>query len=187
MESSIPIVLDFWFGGDLQHNYHYKWFPDGNSDIQANTDREIVEKFQSVFDSAISQQLNDWQESLRGAIALIIVLDQFSRHIYRYHKLPPDHELRKSADSLALSVAIYVQDHYNEELQDLPAAHFVFTLMPFRHNANVDRLEYVMNKLDVRQQNNLQTNELLQRFRKQTYRRLQHLQDRVRVSNVHMI
>jgi hypothetical protein len=61
-------------------------------------------------------------------------------------------------------------------------AEFVFVLMPFRHNQNISRLQNILHQIDSREMEEQQGLELLNKFRKQTLRRLQHLQDRSKVS-----
>jgi uncharacterized protein (DUF924 family) len=46
-------------------------------------DREITERFGEVLEQARRGELDHWAETPRGRLALIIVLDQFSRNIYR--------------------------------------------------------------------------------------------------------
>ena len=46
-------------------------------------DREITERFGDVLERARRGELDHWAETPRGRLALIIVLDQFSRHVYR--------------------------------------------------------------------------------------------------------
>ena len=53
--------------------------------------------------------------------------------------------------------------------------------MPLRHTATVSNLSYVLERLDGKEAVEARAAELLNRFRKQTVRRLQHLQDRERV------
>lgn len=180
-------VLEFWFGGDLHVNYHTKWFPDGNGDLQARTDAEIQARFDDLLNGAINGHLNFWADTSRGKLALIIVLDQFSRHIYRLQQLPAEHDLRKQADSSALALAQSLQESAAEEIRQWPVAQMVFALMPFRHNATIDRLEFVLSRLDDRDKQTVQSAELMSRFRKQTVRRLQHLQDRAKVRLIHTI
>lgn len=175
-------VLEFWFGGDLHVNHHTKWFPDGNGDLQARMDAEINTRFNKLLQDAANGHLSSWLETSRGKLALIIILDQFSRHIYRFQRLAADHELRKQADSAALALAQGLQESAEEEIKQWPVAQMVFALMPFRHNATVDRLEFVLSRLDDRDKQVAQSAELMSRFRKQTVRRLQHLQDRAKVS-----
>lgn len=175
-------ILHFWFGGDQQVNYHTKWFPDGGGDVQARTDREINERFGSVFQGALRGDFTDsWTQSPRSTLALIVVLDQFSRHIFRLEERPTDYEGRRAADNAALSLAQNLQSNHEATVSSWPMAMMVFALMPFRHNASIDRLEFVLQQLQERETRDNQGTELMLRFRKQTVRRLQHLQDRARV------
>lgn len=176
-------ILQFWFGGDQQVNYHTKWFPDGGGEVQARTDKEIFDRFNEIFEDALRGDLfSAWTTTPRSTLALIIVLDQFSRHIFRYQEYPADYESRKIADTAALNLAQKLQEENEAVVSFWPMAMMVFALMPFRHNASVDRLEFVLQQLQERETRDLQGTELMLRFRKQTVRRLQHLQDRARVS-----
>ena len=75
-------VLDFWFGncgadGSLDPNRRKMWFVDGNKH-----DAEIRRRFRKLHRSATEGELA-WAGTPRGRTALIVVLDQFSRHIHR--------------------------------------------------------------------------------------------------------
>ena len=82
-DSRIDDVLHFWFSGDMQFNYKTKWFPDGSAETQRKADETVFNLFGNLFLSAINDELQDWKKEIRSTVALIIVLDQFSRHIYR--------------------------------------------------------------------------------------------------------
>jgi uncharacterized protein (DUF924 family) len=75
-------VLDFWFppGLDADEAAHLRqiqwWFRGG-------ADREIVERFAPAVDAAARGDFDGWAASARGRLALILVLDQFSRSVYR--------------------------------------------------------------------------------------------------------
>lgn len=76
-------ILDFWFGTLADKNYFPQdkatmWFGNG-----ADYDEVIRAEFLSLHNQACNDQLNDWQYSPKTMLALIILLDQFSRHIYR--------------------------------------------------------------------------------------------------------
>lgn len=178
--TSYADVLDFWFGGDQAINYKTKWFPSGSTDLQQVADGMISEKFGDVFKLAVNGSLQHWCNEKRGTVALIIVLDQFSRHLFRKMQLPADANERQVVDSIALSLS--------EELCLLPSwdtglsiPETVFSLMPLRHSPTIERLETVLSHIDRREKLQLLDTELLQKFRKQTTRRLQHLQDRKKV------
>ena len=48
-----------------------------------NIDRQIIEKFSETHAQATAGDLDHWAETADGALALIIVLDQFSRNMFR--------------------------------------------------------------------------------------------------------
>ena len=66
-------VLDFWLGAGPD-----KWF---NKDD--GFDRAIREQFLPAYEAAAAGQLSDWESTPEGALALVIVLDQFPRNIFR--------------------------------------------------------------------------------------------------------
>jgi uncharacterized protein (DUF924 family) len=182
--SEVTDVLNFWFGGNIDTNYKTKWFPSGNEELRITIDNEITARYSALLDRAVNGELDMWMNSIYSCVALIVILDQFSRHIYR--SLPPDANQRKVADSKALHVA--------EKLVSMPGwdnslttSMFVFALMPFRHSATVDRLQNVMAAIDQREIKDNAGLNVLQKFKKQTVRRLQHLQDRlvVRIYNIY--
>lgn len=67
-------VLAFWFQ-ELEPKQW--WVADPALDAQ------IRERFGDTLARAARGELSDWRESARGRLAEIIVLDQFSRNIYR--------------------------------------------------------------------------------------------------------
>lgn len=76
-------VLRFWFGElssptDTPKNKRDLWFRNGQA-----YDEQIRQQFGQLHQSAIAGDLDHWAESPRGCLALIILLDQFSRHIFR--------------------------------------------------------------------------------------------------------
>lgn len=76
-------VLDFWFGlliskTDITEKKSLMWFVNG-----ANYDDIIRVKFKSLHKQASEGQLKYWENSPKNLLAHIILLDQFSRHIYR--------------------------------------------------------------------------------------------------------
>jgi uncharacterized protein (DUF924 family) len=74
-------IIDFWFGspgedGDYPNRMSF-WF--GSSDADA----EITERFADDVVAAARGDYNDWAATPTGRLALIILLDQFSRNLYR--------------------------------------------------------------------------------------------------------
>jgi uncharacterized protein (DUF924 family) len=208
--SELHSVLEFWFGGDLKENYRRKWFPSGSKDTQRFADEEISRRYSHLLDYLTNlnsiKEINLKSFSLREKIALIIVLDQFSRHVYRFRQLSPDSDIRKKADCMALQLSESIldasestfeglnSDNSDISLPSLSRPHgainwdknlsigeFVFSLMPLRHSATLDRLNKVIEEIDRREGVELMSTDLLKKFRKQTMRRLEHLNDRAKV------
>jgi uncharacterized protein (DUF924 family) len=82
--SEVEQVLDFWFGacgadGSLDPVKRKMWFGGGQQ-----YDAEIRKRFRKLHRSAARGELDgEWTATPRGRAALIVVLDQFSRHIHR--------------------------------------------------------------------------------------------------------
>ena len=79
----IETVLEFWFGADADDaavaKTQAKLWWSKNVDI----DSEIRRRFEDGVRAAAEGQLDDWAAIPRGALALIILTDQFPRNIYR--------------------------------------------------------------------------------------------------------
>jgi tRNA(Ile)-lysidine synthase TilS/MesJ/uncharacterized protein (DUF924 family) len=188
--ADVRAVLAFWFDGDTAENYKTKWFPSSNKDIKENADRQITERFGLLLDQAVSSRLGHWGNSVKAVIAKIIVLDQFSRHIYRH--LPPEAAERAAADQQALALTEeLLQGRYGRGRgqpaggwQDaLTTPEFVFALMPLRHSSTLGRLAAVLAYIEERTRTGVsgKDQELLSKFYKQTLRRQQALQDRAKL------
>ena len=67
-------VLKFWFE-DIEHSCWFKSDPE--------FDRGLEQRFGDLLKQACGDQLDHWCDTPRGHLALIIVLDQFSRNIHR--------------------------------------------------------------------------------------------------------
>lgn len=70
----IAKVLDFWF----RELAPADWFNAGEA-----LDATVRARFGVLHERAIAGGLADWAQSARGRLALVLVLDQFSRHIHR--------------------------------------------------------------------------------------------------------
>jgi uncharacterized protein (DUF924 family) len=74
-------VVDFWFGapGSPGHGYERAvwWNQDPTFDAQVN------ERFGALHARAMAGELETWRQDARGCLAYVLVLDQFSRHLYR--------------------------------------------------------------------------------------------------------
>lgn len=83
MTDRIHELLNFWFGNlgsaDLPTSDRTNlWF--GENEIVR---QKLLDAFSKDFQAATLGELNAWATSPRGRLALIILLDQFPRYIYR--------------------------------------------------------------------------------------------------------
>lgn len=67
-------VLDFWFGEEAKG----RWFERGDE-----FDALIRTRFEALFRDAVAGRLESWAATAEGALALLILLDQFSRNLNR--------------------------------------------------------------------------------------------------------
>lgn len=127
-------VLDFWFGAPGlrgQGEPRDFWFRKS-----AVTDALIRERFGALLESALRGELGSWGQSPRGALALIVVLDQFSRNIHR------DTPRAFEGDAAALGLARRLVER-GDDLA-LPPVERWFAYMPFEHSESLaDQAESV--------------------------------------------
>lgn len=74
-------VLDFWFlpTSDAKHGKPRKeWFRK-----DAAVDATIGERFGALVETAMNGGLRAWDQNVRGALARILLLDQFTRNMFR--------------------------------------------------------------------------------------------------------
>jgi uncharacterized protein (DUF924 family) len=74
IDLSAADVLKFWF----QDTERSRWFKK-----DASFDRALEKRFGLLLTRAMNDDLDHWHETPLGSLALIIVLDQFSRNIHR--------------------------------------------------------------------------------------------------------
>ncbi len=74
-------VLDYWLGPPESPGYgepRAVWFKEGRS-----IDGEIRERFGPLHEQAAGGALDPWRDDPRACLALILLLDQFPRHMFR--------------------------------------------------------------------------------------------------------
>ncbi|WP_261834639.1 DUF924 family protein [Vibrio ishigakensis] len=113
-------VLDFWFN-ELEVK---DWFAK-NLDL----DEQIRQRFGKLHQSAVQCELYSWREMPEGRLAEIIVLDQFSRNLYR------DSAKAFAADALALALA--QQAVQLGEDNNLTSEQKSFLYMPYMHSESL--------------------------------------------------
>ena len=120
-ENAIEEVLQFWFD-DIEHSMWFKKNPE--------FDRDLEERFGQLLTLACDDQLDSWCETSRGRLALIVVLDQFSRNIHR----GTSHCFDGDAKALRLTVS-GIDDGSDQELS-LEQRSFFY--LPLRHAEDLE-------------------------------------------------
>ena len=113
-------ILKFWFE-ELSPKQQF-----AKSD---SLDEQMHARFRNIHGQASRCELYSWRISARGRLAEIIVLDQFSRNIYR------DQALSFAADPLALALAQEAIAHGSD--QELEVRERTFLYMPFMHSESL--------------------------------------------------
>jgi uncharacterized protein (DUF924 family) len=82
-ESDIRRVLDFWFAGTGMDSPRVDSRMDRWFGVDDEMDEEVRTEFGELVRQASDGELMDWADTAQGCLALIIVLDQFRRNIFR--------------------------------------------------------------------------------------------------------
>lgn len=122
-------ILEFWFGADTaspaeQARLAQRWFR-----ADAQFDAEIRQRFSGIVDAALAGELTSWSSQPRGWLALLLVLDQFPRNLYRGSAQAFAGDSRAQALSLA-GIA------RGDDLA-LPARYRAFAYLPLEHAEDV--------------------------------------------------
>ncbi len=118
MDPRAADVLDFWFAGSAAPRA--EWFRK-----DAGFDASIAERFGPLVGHALSGGLAAWGGVPDEALAQVIVLDQFTRNIFR------DTPRAFAGDALALAAARAMVARGDD--QALPPLRRVFAYLPFEH------------------------------------------------------
>jgi uncharacterized protein (DUF924 family) len=110
-------ILHFWFT-ELTHKQHFAKDP--------ALDEAVRTRFGATLEAAARCELFDWRATPEGRLAEIVVLDQFSRNVYR------DTPRAFAQDALALALAQELVASGQD--RSLPLAQRSFAYMPYMHS-----------------------------------------------------
>ena len=125
----VEAILNFWFGapGDKSSEYgqlRKVWFKK-----DPIFDNMIRTRFLSDYERAAADQLTHWRQAPKSALALILLLDQFPRNLFRRHS----RSFATDAQALATAQAAIAQQ-FDQPL--LPVER-LFLYLPFEHSENL--------------------------------------------------
>lgn len=110
-------VLDFWY----KEIEPAQWWQKSNE-----FDQLIKQRFGSLHSQAVLGELFEWRSSPQGSLAEVIVLDQFSRNIFR------DKPRSFASDPQALALAQFaVEKGFDQQLTPSERS---FLYMPYMHS-----------------------------------------------------
>lgn len=110
-------VLHFWF---------YVFKPEQWFQSTEQCDQQVRQQFLNITQAAARGECSNWRSSIYGRLAEIIVLDQFSRNIWR------NTPRAFSQDGMSLVLAQEAVGH--REFHYLKNSEKQFVLMPFMHS-----------------------------------------------------
>jgi uncharacterized protein (DUF924 family) len=118
-------VLDFWLGDGVNKEWPTqdlgkRWFGGG-----AELDAEISARFGNNVEAAVAGGLQDWEQPPLNRLALVILLDQFTRNVFRGQA--------KAFAGDARAQQLVLEALANGTDLQLPWAGRVFLYMPLMH------------------------------------------------------
>lgn len=114
-------VLHFWF----EETELKQWFVK-----DPEFDATITERFGELYAQAKNGEIDSWCETANGTLALIILLDQFSRNMFRDDK----QSFATDAKALEISKAA-IEKSFDREVEERGRNFFY---LPFEHSENMD-------------------------------------------------
>jgi uncharacterized protein (DUF924 family) len=128
-------VLSFWFESPATNEDEMtrirRWFRGG-----APMDQEMARRFGAVVEAALRHDLDGWAATARGRLALVLLLDQMPRSLYRNDP----HGYAGDAQAQALSAEAFDRNMHRE--LDFPER--MFLAMPMAHAEDVALQERVV-------------------------------------------
>ncbi len=118
-------IIDFWFSAPICP----LWFHS-----TPEFDRELAQRYGDIYRMAAAGQLRHWAATPEGALALVIILDQFPLNIFRGQR--EAYATETDARNIAMSAINAKFD------QSLPDEQRAFLYLPFMHSENLADQDY---------------------------------------------
>ena len=132
MNGRAKAILYFWF----KQSSHEEKF-----DQNASFDQKIRNKFFNDYQKAVENKYDSWQDNLNECLALIILLDQFSRNLFRNSKkaFAMDNKAR-------IIAAKAINKGYHKQLKQ---DQILFLFLPFMHSEELNDQIYCGNLINT--------------------------------------
>ncbi|MBL7004410.1 MAG: DUF924 domain-containing protein [Gammaproteobacteria bacterium] len=110
------------------------WFSDATEPLWFNStpefDSQLQQQYEQVWEQAASGDLDDWKNSADGALALVIILDQFPLNMFR------NQAKGYSTEAKAREIAQYaIKNNLTENMSKSQKA---FLYLPFMHSEDIN-------------------------------------------------
>ena len=120
-------ILEFWFSDKVRP----LWFKS-----TPEFDQTLKDSFEVTWEHAKDGKLDNWRSSSEGALALVIILDQFPLNMFRASA--------KSFSTEALSREVARQAIEQGLSQSLSNPELAFLYMPFMHSEDIEDQDYAI-------------------------------------------
>ena len=127
---TISEIVAFWFGSSLESpevaSGRRDWWYKGGAPV----DDDIRARFGELIPQACARELMAWQSTPDGALALILLLDQFTRNLYR--NTPQAY----AGDACAFEIVTWAIEQKLDIA--LPPVSRIWLYHPFHHSEDVE-------------------------------------------------
>lgn len=125
MDEQISAVLDFWFDGVVEGEMRPEWWEQSDE-----FDTQTCGHFGETHQRAAAGKSDHWAETAEGALALLILLDQFSRDLNRgsaaaFAKYPKTFSIAETG----------IEKGWD---QQFPESNEVFFYLPLEHSEDIE-------------------------------------------------
>ncbi len=110
-------IIDFWFSDEVSA----LWFKSTDE-----FDAELKQRYETVWQQATDGLLDHWKTNARGALALVIILDQFPLNMFR------GQGKRYSSEAKSREIANFAIDNALDK--ELSPKQKAFLYLPFMHS-----------------------------------------------------
>jgi uncharacterized protein (DUF924 family) len=131
-------VLTFWFADSLDSAEALRrrvafWFGGDTGQEVGAVDRQIEQEFRADMERAAAGEYASWSRTPRGRLALILLLDQFPRNVFR------GTARAFATDPMALALVLEAMERGIDAL--LQPAERLFFYLPLEHAENIEAQE----------------------------------------------
>lgn len=114
-------IINYWYSDRIREH----WFSS-----TPELDAEILEKFERIWKRAVQGELDEWQSTALGSLALILIFDQFPLNMFRGNV--------KSFETERNAIDVAREAIKGDFVSQLSKDKLSFLFMPFMHS---ERLE----------------------------------------------